>query len=108
MQTFNNKVYEIVRHIPYGMVINYGGIAKLTGSPWASRAVGYALHALPDPENTPWHRVVFKDGSLPKLWGEPERQYELLRAEKISFDKERKVKMNKHLWDGAEFEAVSF
>ncbi|MDR1693619.1 MAG: MGMT family protein [Lactobacillaceae bacterium] len=106
MKTFNQKVYDIVKRIPLGMVMNYGQIARLAGNSMASRAVGYALHNLPDPETTPWHRVVFKDGSLPKLWHE--MQYKLLKDEKVSFTRDRKVKMEKHGWDAFEIEMENF
>lgn len=78
----------------------YGQISRLAGNPRASRAVGYALHANTDPVNTPCHRVVFKDGSLTPsfVFGGIDKQFKLLKAEKVSFTKEKKVKMEKHNW----------
>ena len=97
-KNFNQKVYEIVMSIPKGYVMYYGQISKLAGNPKASRAVGYALHANPDPENIPCHRVVFKDGSLTPafVFGGIDRQYRLLKNEKIRFSKDKKVNMSKH------------
>ncbi|MDR1026556.1 MAG: MGMT family protein [Lactobacillus sp.] len=100
MKSFNQKVYDIVKHIPYGMVINYGTIAKLIGSPQSARIVGYAMHSLPEPDKTPWHRVVLKDGSIPDF-SHGSLQYKLLKKEGISFIG-KKVDMSKHLWDGDE------
>ena len=42
-------IYEVVRQIPRGMVTTYGTVAKLAGNPRWARAVGYALHANPEP-----------------------------------------------------------
>ena len=108
MKDFNKRVYEIVKMIPYGAVANYGQIARLAGSPRASRIVGYAVHAVPDPMNTPWHRVVLKDGSLAKFENGKNLQYKLLKAEGVGFSKDKKVDMKKHLWDEVEFEMNEF
>ena len=62
--SFYDKVYEQVKKIPYGKVATYGQIAVLCGSPRASRAVGYALHFNPDPQNIPCYRVVNREGKL--------------------------------------------
>lgn len=108
MDNFNQKVYKIVARIPFGMVTNYGHIARLAGSSCASRAVGYALNATPDDRDIPWHRVVYKDGSLAKLPSGNKTQYDLLKAEKISFTPDKKVDMKKHSWDAIEIEAEIF
>ena len=63
MNTFE-KIYEQVRKIPKGRVASYGQIALLAGNPRLSRVVGYALHANPDPDTSPCHRVVTKNGKL--------------------------------------------
>ena len=98
IRSFNQTVYEIVMNIPKGYVMSYGQISRLAGNPKASRAVGYALHGNPDPENIPCHRVVFKDGSLTPafVFGGINKQYKLLKAEKVIFTKDKKVKMEKH------------
>ena len=103
IKNFNHRVYEIMRHIPSGKVMTYGQIALLTGNAHASRAVGYALHQIAEEDNLPWQRVVFKDGSLAFAL----TQYNLLKAEGIRFDQERKVKMSQHLWlSNAEIETI--
>lgn len=106
MKTFNQKVYDIVRKIPEGRVMNYGQVARIAGNPRAARAVGYALHNNPDPENIPCHRIVFKDGSLAPsfAFGGKDRQYQLLKNEQVTFGKEKKVIMTKHQWDALELE----
>ncbi|MGH2351880.1 MAG: MGMT family protein [Chloroflexota bacterium] len=45
---FRQRVYEIVRLVPYGQVTTYGYVALLCGMPRRARHVGWALHTLPD------------------------------------------------------------
>ena len=59
-----NRIYETVKLIPYGTVATYGQVAAYSGNPRWARAVGYALHVNPDPENIRCYRVVSKDGSV--------------------------------------------
>lgn len=105
MKTFNERVYDIVRQIPYGKVMSYVQIAQIAGSPRASRTVGYALYATED-NDLPCHRVVFKDGALSVVFfsNGVNKQYHLLKAENITFSRDKKVKMNKHQWDAATLE----
>lgn len=61
---FFERVYAVVRQIPYGRVSSYGAIARAVGAAKASRTVGYAMnasHSLPD---VPAHRVVNRLGVL--------------------------------------------
>jgi methylated-DNA-protein-cysteine methyltransferase-like protein len=62
---FFDRVYEVVRLIPVGRVTTYGAIARVTGSPQASRMVGWAMNASHHyPGNIPAHRVVNRNGIL--------------------------------------------
>jgi len=61
---FFDRVYEVVKQIPYGRVTNYGSIAKYLGSAKSSRAVGYAMNASHNIADVPAHRVVNKVGLL--------------------------------------------
>ena len=61
---FFDRVYEVVKQIPYGRVTNYGSIAKYLGSAKSSRAVGYAMNASHNIPDVPAHRVVNKVGLL--------------------------------------------
>lgn len=47
--SYYDKVYALVRQIPPGRAATYGQLALMTGSPRASRAVGYAMAAVPTP-----------------------------------------------------------
>lgn len=62
-QSFYDRVYEVVRQIPYGRVTSYGAIAKYLGAERSSRLVGYAMNNSHD-KNVPAHRVVNRNGLL--------------------------------------------
>jgi O-6-methylguanine DNA methyltransferase len=60
---FAERVREVVRGIKRGTVLSYGEVAKLAGSPNASRAVGTIMRNNFDP-TVPCHRVVRADGVI--------------------------------------------
>ncbi len=80
------RIYEVVRQIPYGRVATYGQIARLAGNPRWSRVVGYALHVNPDPKGIPCYRVVDRFGHTSKAFafGGEDRQAELLETEGVT------------------------
>ncbi len=62
---FFNRVYRVVRLIPYGRVTSYGAIARYIGSPGASRMVGWAMNQSHSQQDyIPAHRVVNRNGLL--------------------------------------------
>ena len=61
--SFFERVYDIVRLIPYGKVTSYGAIAKYLGAARSSRLVGYAMNASHG-KDVPAHRVVNRKGLL--------------------------------------------
>lgn len=63
-KSFFDKVYEVVKQIPFGRVTTYGAIARKIGSPQSARMVGYALNASHNQEDIPAHRVVNRQGML--------------------------------------------
>ena len=81
------RIYAVVRQIPYGRVATYGQIAALAGNPRWSRVVGYALHVNPEPGVIPCHRVVKRDGEVSSAFafGGANRQVELLKDEGVGF-----------------------
>lgn len=91
---FFEKVYQIVKAIPYGKVMSYGQIAKIIGNEKMSRQVGWALHVNPDPENIPCYRVVNRFGEVSSAFafGGANRQKELLEREGVVFDQKGRVK----------------
>lgn len=92
--TFFERVYEIVKTIPYGKVTSYGMVAFLAGNKRMARQVGWALHVNPLPEEIPCYRVVFKDGTLSPAFafGGENAQRALLEKEGVKFDKKGRVK----------------
>ncbi|MFY8187163.1 MAG: MGMT family protein [Flavobacterium sp.] len=62
--SFFERVYEVVRQIPYGKVTSYGAIAKALGSAKSARMVGWAMNASHNHEDVPAHRVVNRTGLL--------------------------------------------
>ena len=61
---FIDKVYQIVKSIPYGSVMSYGDVAELLGNRRMARQVGWALHVNPDPAHIPCFRVVNRFGEV--------------------------------------------
>ena len=61
---FFQRVYHVVRRIPYGRVTTYGLIAKFLGSSSSARTVGWALNASHSDSSIPAHRVVNRKGLL--------------------------------------------
>ena len=95
------KIYEIVRQIPEGQVATYGQIAKFVGK-CTPRMVGYALAALGEDSDIPWHRVVNSKGKVsPRASGEGDLfQHELLKQEGIFFDSNNGLDLFRFSWKG--------
>ncbi|MGI5837356.1 MAG: MGMT family protein [Chloroflexota bacterium] len=106
LASFNQRVYQVVRAIPRGMVTTYGSIARALGDPRKAREVGWALNVKPKDEIAPAHRVVNREGRLSGGWafGSPEIQRGMLEAEGVSFLPDGRVDLAAHLWwpDGCE------
>lgn len=62
--TFQRRVWDELRQIPYGETRTYGQIAASIGSPKAVRAVGAANGRNPIPIVVPCHRVIGSNGKL--------------------------------------------
>jgi O-6-methylguanine DNA methyltransferase len=62
--SFQEKVWEALRQIPYGSTCSYGAIAQRVGDSGAMRAVGAANHHNPIAIVIPCHRVVNANGDL--------------------------------------------
>ncbi|MEN6436440.1 MAG: methylated-DNA--[protein]-cysteine S-methyltransferase [Anaerolineaceae bacterium] len=61
---FQQHILSITQQIPYGQTITYSGLARLSGSPLAARAIGAAMASNPIPIFIPCHRVIGSDRSL--------------------------------------------
>ena len=62
--SFGISVLTACRAIEFGQTISYSGLAKKSGRPNASRAVGSALAKNPLPLIIPCHRIIRSDGKL--------------------------------------------
>ncbi|GAB3808782.1 methylated-DNA--[protein]-cysteine S-methyltransferase [Humibacter antri] len=78
---FEERVWDILRKIPYGETITYGGIAEQLGDRSMARIVGQAVGHNPLSIAVPCHRVVGADGSLTGYAGGLERKRFLLGLE---------------------------
>lgn len=97
------QVYAIVGRIPAGRVATYGDIARLLGRPRAARQVGYALAALEQGSDVPWHRVVNARGRIsPRgIAGSDELQRILLEDEGVEFGLHGTIDLDRFRWTGA-------
>lgn len=66
---FQQKVWQALSEIPYGVVVSYKDIAISAGSPKAVQAVGQANRANPIPIIIPCHRCVKSNGELGAITG---------------------------------------
>ncbi len=97
--TVYERIYKVVRRVPRGRVATYGQVAELAKAS-GPRQVGYALHALPEGHDLPWHRIINSRGeiSLDSGLGGGSLQRALLEAEKIVFDKKGRVDLKRYQW----------
>lgn len=87
--TFMARARAIIRSIPPGRVMSYGGVAAWAGNPRAARQVARLLHSSSRTENLPWHRVVNRHGRISlKPFHGYEIQKQLLELEGVVFSRE--------------------
>lgn len=105
-------VHRVVRSIPRGRVMTYGGIAAFLGRPGAARTVVYALRSPSGEGEIPWHRVVGAGGRIPPRRAFSDGQEHLLQAamlksEGVIFTGDGRVDLTLCLWDPEEGEIPS-
>ncbi|MCK5149263.1 MGMT family protein [bacterium] len=108
MSTYE-KIYIIIRQIPYGCVATYGQVARLAGLAGHARQVGYALHASKIDQGLPWHRVINAKGEI-SLRSDPTLgnfQQHLLEEEGVRFSKSGRLNLNIYGWQ-PDVEPLSF
>ena len=98
---FFQKVYEVVKMIPFGRVSTYGLIAKYLGSAKSSRVVGYAMNASHQNSDIPAHRVVNRLGILTGKhhFSGTTLMKNLLESEGVKIQNDRVVNFKKLVWD---------
>lgn len=101
--SFFERVYDIVRLVPYGRVTTYGAIAAFIGSPQASRMVGWALNASHNIVDVPAHRVVNRNGCLSGKchFGGPDLMQQLLECEGVEVINDKITDFRKLFWNPA-------
>ena len=102
MGSFYERVYEVVRQVPYGRVTSYGAIAKYLGSGRSSRMVGWAMNNchLSQPP-VPAHRVVNRNGLLTGKhhFATPTLMQELLENEGVMVEDDQVQDFKQLFWD---------
>lgn len=78
---FQERVWGVIREIPFGETRSYGEIAAAAGNPKAVRAVGLANWANPLTVLVPCHRVLSASGKLNGYAGGIENKRRLLAHE---------------------------
>lgn len=98
---FFERVYAVVRQIPYGKVTSYGAIAKALGSARSARMVGWAMNASHHLDSVPAHRVVNRKGLLTgKLhFDGTNLMQQLLESEGVEVRDNQIVDFEAHFWE---------
>jgi methylated-DNA-[protein]-cysteine S-methyltransferase len=81
---FQQRVWSLLREIPWGRTISYAELARRSGNPAASRAVGAANGRNPLPIVVPCHRVIGSNGALTGYAGGLEAKRVLLAIEGLA------------------------
>ena len=84
---FQERVWKILKEIPYGETMTYGDIAQRIAkekgvATYSAQAVGQAVGKNPISILIPCHRVLGKNGALTGYAGGVHRKEELLRIER--------------------------
>ena len=97
---FFERVYIVVRQIPYGKVTSYGAIAKVLGAARSARMVGWAMNAAHNLEDVPAHRVVNRKGLLTGKhhFDGTNLMQQLLESEGIEIVNNQIIDFEKHFW----------
>jgi len=101
---FFEKVYDVVREIPFGRVCSYGLIARYLGSPQSARMVGWAMNASHIKGDVPAHRVVNRIGLLTgkQHFEGSNLMQQLLESEGIQIKENQVVDFEQFVWNPAD------
>jgi methylated-DNA-protein-cysteine methyltransferase-like protein len=92
-----NPVYRLVKQIPRGRVLTYGGVAKAIRLRGGARSVGRAMAVTPKGQGIPWHRVLGAGGKILIRGEHAMLQKKLLESEGVAV-LESRVKIANYLW----------
>ncbi len=102
---FFQKVYDVVRQIPYGRVTSYGAVAQYLGSKGSARMVGWALNGSKYRlDGIPAHRVVNRQGLLTgkRAFGGQNTMRDLLLNEGVQIEEDKILNFKEIFWDPME------
>ena len=99
---FQRTVLEVVAKIPPGQVRPYGWVARESGRPGASRAVGTTMARNPIPVLIPCHRVIRSDGHLGNYLFGVDAKTTLLEAEGLDTVSAERNASAGRLWLGSD------
>ncbi|MEZ5319896.1 MAG: MGMT family protein [Vicinamibacterales bacterium] len=99
MTIFERRVLQLLGRVPPGLVITYGGLARLAGRPGAARAVGNIMRRATVP-GLPYHRVIAAGGRVGGYGGAPRLKAQLLAAEGLAVRGLRVRNVAQHTWRG--------
>lgn len=93
------RIYAVVRQVPYGRVTTYGHIARVVGG-CSAQMVGFAMAALRPDSDVPWQRVINAKGKISPRGGGPGAflQRDILEEEGVEFDLDNRVDFEKFGW----------
>ncbi len=93
-----DQVLALVRLIPSGRVVSYGGIARFV--PGVSpRLVGFMMAGLTGCDDVPWQRVINARGAV-SAHAHAAEQVRLLEAEGVRFDASGRIDWRRFGWAG--------
>ena len=98
---FFERVYQVVRQVPYGRVTSYGAIARYLGTGRSARMVGWAMNNAHGLEDVPAHRVVNRSGVLTGKHHFPGSRLmeQLLEGEGVRVKDDQVVDFKAIFWD---------
>ena len=98
---FFERVYIVVKKIPFGRVSTYGAIAKYLGSNKSARVVGWAMNASHLNKDIPAHRVVNRIGLLTgkKHFFGTNLMKQLLESEGLIIENDQIKDFKNFFWD---------
>jgi methylated-DNA-protein-cysteine methyltransferase-like protein len=99
--SFFERVYAVVKQVPFGQVTSYGAIARHLGTGGSARMVGWAMNAAHARPDVPAHRVVNRNGLLTGKhhFGHPRLMQQLLEAEGHRIENDLILHFKAVFWD---------
>ena len=97
-----------MRLIPKGQVATYGQIAEIVSHRRAARTVGWALNALQEGTDVPWHRVINARGQISTRYRDQAAtvQRHLLEQEGVTFDEQGQTDLDAYQWEGLDWPEI--